>query len=175
MGGMDMQYVWRYDSPLGQITMASDGDGLTGLWFEGQKYFAPTLAAGGYRQCVVPVFKLVCEWLDCYFGGTEPCFTLPLHLAGTPFRMAVWEVLREIPYGRVTTYKRVAEHVAARYGAKVSVRAVGGAVGHNPVSIIVPCHRVIGSDGWLTGYAGGIDRKVSLLECEGVDMNGLKW
>lgn len=169
-----MQYVWHYDSPLGQMTMASDGEWLTGLWFEGQKYFASSLT-GEWRPCMLSVFALAAEWLDCYFGGGEPSLSLPLRLVGTPFRMAVWEVLRTIPYGRVTTYKRVAEEVAARYGANVSVRAVGGAVGHNPLSVVVPCHRVIGSDGSLTGYAGGIDRKVALLEAEGVDMIGLKW
>lgn len=169
----NVHYTSEYRSPLGRITMASDGEGLTGLWFEGQKYFAATLR-GKREERNLPVFEETRVWLDCYFGGREPGFIPALRLDGTPFRLAVWEVLREIPYGEVVTYKDVAGEIARRRGMRgMSAQAVGGAVGHNPVSIIVPCHRVVGSDGSLTGYAGGIDKKVQLLALEGVDAGWL--
>ena len=148
-----MQYTHLYRSPLGTITLAADSEGLTGLWFEGQKYFAATLDAR-HEETMLPIFEQTRRWLDNYFGGNDPGPTPPLHLQGSPFRLAVWEILRQIP-------------------KPVPAQAVGGAVGHNPVSIIVPCHRVVGSNGSLTGYAGGIERKVRLLALEKADMTGL--
>ena len=144
-----MQYTDKYRSPLGEITLASDGDHLTGLWFDGQKYFAATLSAE-HQERELPIFEQAKEWLDSYFMGKIPSFTPPIHLEDTPFRLAVWDLLSKIPYGEVVTY----------------TQAIGGAVGHNPISIIIPCHRVVGSDGSLTGYAGGVDKKRSLLTIE---------
>ena len=162
----DVEYIHRYDSPLGGVTLASDGEALTGLWFDGQKYFADGLSAE-HEERELPVFALVDRWLDIYFSGREPDFTPPLRLSGTPFRKAVWEVLLTVPWGRTVTYAQVAEAAAKRLGRpRSSARAAGGAVGRNPVSLIVPCHRVVGSGGALTGYAGGTDRKRRLLELE---------
>ena len=166
-----MQYTYHYDSPLGGITMASDGESLSGLWFDGQKYFGAGLAADAEEQTesgeILSVFEETKKWLDIYFDGKEPDFTPRLHLQGSPFRMEVWEILLKIPYGKTTTYKEIAERVAAQRGIpSMSAQAVGGAVGHNPVSIIVPCHRILGTDGSLTGYAGGVEKKKSLLALE---------
>ena len=161
-----MDYIHRYDSPLGGITAASDGTALTGLWFDGQRHFAETLA-GGYAEKDLPVFEEADRWLDLYFSGRIPDFTPPLELKGSAFRKAVWAFLLTVPYGKTVTYGQIASRIAGSAGAgRTSARAVGGAVGHNPVSLIVPCHRVIGSDGSLTGYAGGIDRKKHLLRME---------
>ena len=160
----------RYRSPFGTITMASDGDALTGLWFDGQKYFAATLPQE-HTEKDLPVFTQAKSWLDCYFSGAVPDFTPPMQLNGTPFRLAVWEILRQIPYGRVMTYGEIADRMAARTGLqRMSAQAVGGAVGHNPISILIPCHRVVGSNGSLTGYAGGIEKKIRLLTLERNDM-----
>lgn len=165
-----MKYVSRYHSPLGMLTMASDGEHLTGLWIEGQKYYAAALK-GECKEKNLAIFEQTKRWLDIYFHGDIPDFTPPLLLEGSPFRQKVWEILREIPYGQVMTYGEIAGRIAAQMGVeKMSAQAVGGAVGHNPVSIIVPCHRVVGSGGSLTGYAGGIDKKVTLLTIEKVDM-----
>lgn len=166
-----MKYTYHYDSPLGGITMASDGESLSGLWFDGQKYFGAGLAADEEEQTesgeILPVFEETKKWLDIYFDGKEPDFTPRLHLQGSPFRMEVWEILLKIPYGKTTTYKEIAERVAAQRGIpSMSAQAVGGAVGHNPISIIVPCHRILGTDGSLTGYAGGVEKKKSLLALE---------
>lgn len=162
-------FIRHYNSPLGGILLAADGQGLTGLWFEGQKYFARTLPAG-CEERETPALVDAARWLDVYFSGHEPDFTPPLYPAGTPFQRAVWELLGQIPYGKATTYGALAQTLAARGGrASMSAQAVGGAVGHNPVSIIVPCHRVVGADGSLTGYAGGIERKIALLRLEGAD------
>ena len=159
----------HYQSPLGGITISSDGSALTGLWFDGQKYFASTLSAD-YKTKDLPVFTEAKRWLDIYFSGREPDFTPPLSLNGSAFRMAVWQILQSIPYGQTITYGHIARQLAAQQGkTKMSAQAVGGAVGHNPISIIVPCHRVVGVGGSLTGYAGGIDKKVQLLELEGID------
>ena len=166
-----MEYTSRYDSPFGEITMASDGSGLNGLWFEGQKYYAAMLDRDHRERDDLPVFRQVREWLDIYFRGEEPGFMPPLALKGTPFRMAVWDILRQIPYGKTMTYGEIAKEIAGQKGiSTMSAQAVGGAVGHNPVSIIVPCHRVVGSNGSLTGYAGGIDRKIELLSLEKVSL-----
>lgn len=165
-----MKYVSRYHSPLGMLTMASDGEHLTGLWIEGQKYYAAALK-GECKEKNLAIFEQTKRWLDIYFHGDIPDFTPPLLLEGSPFRQKVWEILRQIPYGQVMTYGEIAGRIASQMGVeKMSAQAVGGAVGHNPVSIIVPCHRVVGSGGSLTGYAGGIDKKVALLTIEKVDM-----
>ena len=168
-----MTFTQHYDSPLGGILLAADETGLTGLWFDGQKYFARDLPIQHTEQDT-PVLSETRRWLDMYFTGREPDFLPPLHLAGSPFRQEVWALLRQIPYGETTTYRALAEAVARKRSLRqMSAQAVGGAVGHNPISIIVPCHRVVGSDGSLTGYAGGLERKVQLLRLEGVDMSRL--
>lgn len=165
-----MQYITHYQSPLGGILLAGDEVGLTGLWFEGQKYFARGLDAV-HEERDLPLFEETARWLDCYFSGQEPDFTPPLHLLGTPFQNEVWEILRTISYGQTLTYGQIAQRMAEARGiAHMSAQAVGGAVGHNPVSIIVPCHRVVGTNGSLTGYAGGIERKTALLKLEKADM-----
>ena len=153
-----MQYIQNYDSPLGGILLAADEVGLTGLWFDGAKYFAAGLDPA-YRAEATPALLQAKRWLDIYFSGQEPDFTPPLHLIGSAFRLRVWARLLEIPYGQTTTY-------GALLGDGASARAVGGAVGHNPISLIIPCHRVVGTDGSLTGYAGGIDKKARLLALE---------
>ena len=161
------RYSGTYRAPLGPRTRASDGVCLTGLWFDGQKYF-PREWLPDCPEAVLPLFQQAREWLDRYFAGEEPDEVLPLRLAGSPFRQAVWLLLQEIPRGQVVTYGAIARQLSARRGgAPVSAQAVGGAVGHNPVSIVVPCHRVVGSDGSLTGYAGGLERKAALLRLEG--------
>lgn len=168
-----MDYTHRYESPLGGITVAGDGDALTGLWFDRQKCFAGTPDPENEEKDL-PVFAEADRWLDIYFSGMEPDFTPKLNLRGTAFRKAVWEILLTIPYGKTAAYGEIAARVAERYRLpRVSARAVGGAAGHNPVSLIVPCHRVIGADGNLTGYAGGLLRKLKLLELEKADLSGL--
>ena len=171
-GDYKMDYVYRYDSPVGKMTMASDGTALTGLWFKGQKYFAGTLSEP-YEEKLLPVFEDTISWLDTYFGGEIPDFTPELNLQSTPFRKAVWDILLTIPYGQIITYGEIAEILAQHTGKKMSAQAVGGAVGHNSVSIIIPCHRVVGADGSMTGYAGGIVRKKFLLELEGNKKGGI--
>ena len=167
-----MLYIQRYRSPLGEILMAADDAGLVGLWFAGQKHFAPGLTQA--REQETPVLAAAGRWLDLYFAGRRPHFIPPLHLTGTEFRMAVWSLLQKIPYGEVTTYGELARQLAQRLEVPhMSAQAVGGAVGHNPISLIVPCHRVIGADGSLTGYAGGVEKKRFLLELEGADLTGL--
>lgn len=169
-----MIYTASYTSPLGAITLASDGAALTGLWFDGQKYFGSTLPREAVRQEDNPVFVETKRWLDVYFSGKEPDFTPQLRYELTPFRKMVCEIMLSIPYGSTMTYGEIAARLAAQQGkAHISAQAVGGAVGHNPISLIIPCHRVVGANGSLTGYAGGIDRKVRLLELEKADMSGL--
>lgn len=175
-----VQYTCHYDSPLGGITIASDGKALTGLWFDGQKYFADTLTKGSYSDsalcpaCAFPVFDETRQWLDTYFSGTEPDFTPQLKMAASPFRRRVWESLLRIPYGKTTTYNAIAREIALERNLRsMSAQAVGGAVGHNSISLIIPCHRVVGANGSLTGYGGGIDRKIKLLQLEHADMRGL--
>ena len=161
-----MQYISHYTSPIGDILLAADDAGLTGLWFQGQKYFARGLEKE-QEERNLPVFDQTKTWLDLYFSGKEPDFLPPLHLIGTDFQKQVWEILLAIPYGKTTTYGKIAGQIAQRRGlAHMSAQAVGGAVGHNPISIIVPCHRVLGTDGSLTGYAGGVDKKIHLLSLE---------
>lgn len=161
-----MQYINRYISPIGNITMASDGEALTGLWFDGQKYFALSLDKE-HEEKDLPVFEKVKKWLDIYFSGKEPEFQLPLKFTGSSFQNEVWEILYTISYGKTMTYGEIAKELATRRGiSRMSAQAVGGAVGKNEISIIVPCHRVVGSNGSLTGYAGGIDKKIELLKLE---------
>lgn len=168
-----MQYTSHYQSPLGSILLAADEVGLTGLWFEGQKYFACCLDKE-HEEKELPLFETARYWLDLYFSGTEPGFAVPLHFTGTGFQNEVWEILRAIPYGQTTTYAAVAKHLAEKKGLEhMSPQAVGGAVAHNKISIIVPCHRVIGSNGSLTGYAGGIEKKRFLLTLEDADIGKL--
>ena len=165
--------ICTYDSPLGGICLAADALGLTGLWFDGEKYFGSNLPANPVRQ-ETEILTESKRWLDVYFSGREPDFLPPLHPIGSPFRRAVWDLLLQIPYGQTTTYGALARQLAAQQGrAAMSAQAVGGAVGHNEISILIPCHRVVGSDGSLTGYAGGLERKVQLLRLEGVDMSRL--
>lgn len=168
-----MQYISHYQSPLGKILLAADEEGLTGLWFEQQKYFALYLDKE-HMEKELPVFQNAKKWLDIYFFGREPDFTPPLHFTGTDFQNQVWEILCTIPYGQTMTYGAIAKELAAKKGlSRMSAQAVGGAVGHNEISIIVPCHRVVGSNGSLTGYAGGIEKKVKLLRLEKADMEGM--
>ena len=161
-----MHYTTFYESPIGRMLLAADDTGLTGLWFEGQKYFARCLDRENEEK-ELPVFAEAKRWLDIYFSGKEPDFTPPLHFIGTDFQKEVWEILCAIPYGQTMTYGAIADQLAKKRGlSRMSAQAVGGAVGHNNLSIIVPCHRVVGSDGSLTGYAGGIERKTFLLNLE---------
>lgn len=166
-----MQYTSHYESPLGSILLASDGEALTGLWFEGQRYFALHLDSE-HEERDLPVFGIAREWLDEYFAGKEPSFPIPLRVQGSAFHREVADIMLTIPYGETMTYGEIASLIAERHGMeRMSARAVGGAVGHNEISIIIPCHRVVGASGSLTGYGGGIWRKVRLLEGEGVDMS----
>ena len=159
-------FVYHYDSPLGGMTMASDGEALIGLWFDGQQYFASTLG-NNQEQRMLPIFEDTSRWLDVYFSGQKPDFTPKLRLIGTPFRQLVWQQLLAIPYGQTVSYADIAHHIAQQRGlTSMSAQAIGGAVGHNPISLIIPCHRVVGTDGSLTGYAAGLERKRWLLNLE---------
>ena len=161
-----MQYLRHYASPLGGILLAADGAGLTGLWFEGQRYYARGLGPA-HEKSDLPALRQAAEWLDDYFAGRQPAFTPPLYLTGSSFEQEVWQLLLRVPYGGTTTYGALARALAAQRGVEhVSAQAVGGAVGRNPISLIVPCHRVLGADGSLRGYAGGLDRKAALLALE---------
>ena len=167
-----MTFIQHYDSPLGGILLAAEAVGLTGLWFDGQKYFARGLSSE-QEERELPVLLEAKRWLDIYFTGKEPEFLPPLHPNGSAFRRSVWEILLQIPYGRTTTYGEIARLLSEKRGlTRMSAQAVGGAVGHNEISIIIPCHRVVGTNGSLTGYAGGVDKKVKLLELEHADMTG---
>lgn len=163
----------NYKSPVGTLTLAAGDDGLKGLWLEGQRYFGGTLDAPMEAGSCAHL-DAACAWLDEYFaGGTPDAARLTLAPMGSAFRQVVWQLLREIPQGEVRTYGQLAREAAQRLGQPHgSARAVGGAVGHNPISIIVPCHRVVGEGGNLTGFGGGIKRKLWLLEHEGVDCSG---
>ena len=166
-----MQYIDHYQSPMGGILLAADDIGLTGLWFEGQMYYARKLDPE-HEEKALPVFEQTKDWLDIYFSGREVTFTPTLHMMGSDFQISVWEILRDIPYGKTMTYGEIARRIAKQKGLpRMSAQAVGGAVGHNEISLIIPCHRVIGSNGSLTGYAGGIDKKKKLLSLEQADIN----
>ena len=168
-----MEYIHHYESPLGPVTMASDGEALIGLWFDGQKYFADCLGME-QEEKMLPIFEQADQWLNIYFSGKKPDFIPPLSMKTTEFRKAVWEIMLSIPYGKTMNYGEIADRIAKQKGLqKMSAQAVGGAVGHNSISLIIPCHRVVGANGSLTGYAGGIEKKVKLLELEGADMSDL--
>ncbi len=167
-----MVYTCKYKSPLGDILLAADEVGLRGLGFERQKYFAKTLP-DEYIPKETGILTETKKWLDVYFSGEEPKFTPPLHPVGAEFRQAVWQILLQIPYGKTVTYGQIASKIAEmKKLPRMSAQAVGGAVGHNEIAIIIPCHRVVGTNGSLTGYAGGIDKKILLLELEHADMSG---
>ena len=170
-----MYYSTTYGSPMGTITLACRDNNLVGLWTQGQKYYGDTIPETMAEKDDMPVFDAAKKWLDRYFAGGKPGISkLPLAPIGGEFRQMVWKILCEIPYGQVTTYGDIAKKIASKTGKKsMSSQAVGGAVGHNPISIIIPCHRVVGENGSLTGFAGGMDMKVKLLELEGVDMSRL--
>ena len=164
-----MIYLNEYSSPLGIITTADNKEALCGLWFNGQSHFANVLP----NDCVYEKTKIFSEtkkWLDIYFSGKEPDFTPTLSYGNTPFRKKVCDIMLKIPYGETVTYNDIAKEIAGGSG-NMSAQAVGGAVGHNPISIIIPCHRVVGVKGNLTGYGGGLERKVELLKLEGMDMD----
>lgn len=162
-----MQYITHYESPIGDILLAADKIGLTGLWFEGGKYYADHLDPE-HEEKDTSILEQTKEWLEIYFSGREPQFYPPVHMIGTPFRLSVWKILQKIPYGKTVTYGEISKEIAAQKGlSQMSAQAVGGAVGHNEISIIIPCHRVVGANGSLTGYAGGIDKKITLLKLEG--------
>lgn len=167
-----MTYLTKLDSPLGSLSLASDGEDLTGLWLEGQKYFAAGLEAETQARPDLPVFRQAAAWLGAYFDKRALPPLPPLAPQGSAFRQAVWKLLLEIPFGGTTTYGALADRMKAS-GIPASPQAVGGAVGHNPISILIPCHRVVGADGSLTGYAGGVAKKRFLLELEGTDLSGL--
>lgn len=161
-----MNAVSTYQSPLGELLLAADEEGLTGMWFQGQKYVAAGLGEETEPRGL-PVFEEAKRWLDLYFQGKQPDFFPALHMQGTPFQKLVWELLLQIPYGETITYGELAGQIAAQLGrTSMSAQAVGGAVGHNKISILIPCHRVVGRDQSLTGYAGGLERKKWLLELE---------
>ena len=167
-----MIYIDFYESPLGHVLLAGDDEGLTGLWFtEGSRH-----PGQGLKKDAVPrktdYFEQTKEWLNIYFTGRDPGFTPKIHLVGSKFRNRVGEIMCEIPFGNTVTYGQIAEQIAKERGIqRMSAQAVGGAVGYNPICIIVPCHRVVGANGNLTGYGGGIMRKQALLTLEGVDMS----
>ena len=162
-----MNFTARYQSPLGGIVLASDGDALIGLWFDGQKHFAATLSANTSENPDLPIFRQTRLWLDGYFSSEIPDFTPKLNMRGSTFRRQVWQKLLEIPYGHTVTYGEIARTIARKNGLeRMSAQAVGNAVGHNPISLIIPCHRVLGAGGSLTGYAAGTDKKAFLLALE---------
>ncbi len=170
-----MIYRATYESPMGKVVMASDGEGIIGLWFKGQKYFGSGLLESAVGKENGPEFDGVKGWLDRYFTGERPEISeLLIRPRGSGFRQMVWEMLCQIPYGTLVTYGDIAKKIARKRSlSSFSSQAVGGAVGHNPISIIIPCHRVVGASGNLTGYAGGIDKKIKLLEREGIDLSVL--
>lgn len=166
-----MKFTHHYLSPLGGITMLSDGEALLGLWFDGQKYFPANLPAGEVEKNL-PVWEQAEKWLTLYFSGKKPDFLPPLRMETTLFRRRVWQELLKIPYGQTTTYGELARGIASERGVdRFSAQAVGGAVGHNAISLMIPCHRVVGSDGALTGYAGGLEKKRALLTLEGITLS----
>ena len=162
-----MDHITHYCSPLGRMTLVSNGKELTGLWFEGQKNSSIAQDSIAHDKDDLPVFQETIRWLDTYFGGEIPDFTPPIRMHGTAFRQMVWEILLTIPYGQTTTYGEIARRVAHEKKVPVmSAQAVGGAVGHNDIALIIPCHRVVGKNGSLTGYAAGLDKKAYLLKME---------
>lgn len=167
-----MTYLMKLASPLGPLSLASDGEAITGLWLEGQKYFAAGLEAETEERLDLPAFRQAAAWLGACFEKRELPPLPSLAPRGSEFRQRVWKLLLEIPSGKTTTYGALTEKLKAA-GVSASPQAVGGAVGHNPISILIPCHRVVGANGSLTGYAGGVEKKRFLLELEGADLSGL--
>ena len=167
-----MIYTSTYSSPLGDILLASKNNELVGLWFKDQKYFLGTIKEKTKEKNNEEIFLKTKNWLDRYFKGEQPNIKeLSLNPIGSDFRKEVWKILCDIPYGKTITYKEIADKIAKEKGIKsMSAQAVGGAVGHNPISIIIPCHRVVGTNGNLTGYAGGLDKKEYLLKLEQVNI-----
>ena len=165
-----MTYTTHIPSPVGMLYGTSDGESLTGLWLTGQKYFASTLEGDTSEAPELPVFQKTEAWLDAYFAGKALPSLPSLAPRGSPFRQAVWKILRKIPYGQTTTYGDISRRLQEQ-GIPAAPQAVGGAVGHNPISILIPCHRVLGADSSLTGYAGGIEAKRFLLDLEQMDPN----
>ena len=170
-----MIYTTHYRSPIGDILIASKNDKLIGLWIENQKYYLAGLKEDIMENDNIEILNKTKNWLDRYFLNERPEINeLELEPAGSDFRKSVWKILCKIPYGKVITYNDIAKEIAREKGIEtMSAQAVGGAVSHNPISIIIPCHRVVGSNGSLTGYAGGIEKKIKLLELEDVDMSNL--
>lgn len=168
-----MIYFTQYPSPIGLLTISTNGTELTGLWIQNQKYYPNTSAWHQVHISSYPILNTAAHWLDSYFLGEHPSINdIPLAPVGTPFRRQVWRCLCEIPYGETTTYGALAKIIAAENSiGSMSSQAIGGAVAHNPISIIIPCHRVVGADGTLTGYAAGTDVKLRLLTLEGVDIS----
>ena len=167
-------YLNYYNSPIGKIALGSDGHALVGLWFEGEKYYCEGFDSLAKTK-VLPIFDETKKWLDIYFSGKEPDFMPEIKQNGSDFRLEVWQILKEIPYGKTITYGEIAQKIAKKRGVdRISAQAVGGAVGHNSVSIIIPCHRVVGTNASLTGYAGGLDKKKFLLDLEGIDITRFK-
>lgn len=166
-----MVYSQKYDSPLGEIVIACDEEAMIGLWFSGQRHFANVLPDETVCR-ETPLLLSAKRWLDAYFSGRQPDFLPPLRYDSTPFRKAVCERMLQIPYGQTISYGEIARQIAKDRGiAKMSAQAVGGAVGHNPISLMIPCHRVVGENGNLTGYGGGLERKIRLLRLEGADVD----
>lgn len=170
-----MYCYYTYTSPIGKITVAASERSIVGLWIEGQRYYMDVLRGKEYEEKETDIIKLAKAWLDKYFNNERPeIHGLPIEFIGSDFRKDVWKILAEIPYGKIITYGDIAKQMAEKKGIKrMSAQAVGGAVGRNPISIIIPCHRVVGSNGSLTGYSGGIDIKIKLLKLEGVDLSQL--
>ena len=168
-----MQYFDTYNSPIGKIIITADETSLTGVWFSDGKFYDRRIETE-YEKRKLPIFDTTKNWLDIYFLGHKPDFMPPINMLGSDFRISVWKLLLKIPYGSTTTYSKLAEILAKEKGIKhMSAQAIGSAVGHNPISIIIPCHRVVGTDGSLTGYANGIENKFKLLNLEGVNMENL--
>ena len=165
-----MTYTCAIDTPLGAMTAAANNDALVGLWFAGQRYH-PAQAANWSREPDRPVFEALRSYLASYFLGRPDAMDVRLAPSGSPFQKTVWDILLKIPMGQVVTYGQIAGHIAQTRGlSSMSAQAVGGAVGHNPIAILIPCHRVVGSNRGLTGYAGGLDKKEALLRIEKVNL-----
>lgn len=160
-----MYFATDYESPLGKMLIVSDGEAVCGAWFYGQKHFLSSIDEPIIKNDDLAIFKDVKIWFDNYFKGSNPKITFKLNPQGSDFRVKVWKILCEIPYGETLTYGEI----ASQFSSSMSAQAVGGAVGHNPISILIPCHRVLAANGRLTGYAGGIERKIELLKIEKID------
>ena len=159
-----MYYSTNYESPLGEMLIVSDGETICGVWFYGQKHFKSTVVGKTIHDDGLSIFKKAKQWFEDYFNGKNPQINFQLKPEGSKFRQKVWKILSEIPYGETLTYGEIASQISPN----MSAQAVGGAVGHNPISILIPCHRVLGSDGKLTGYAAGLDKKIELLKIENI-------